>query len=158
MADTDVKKKCNVPDCGKPSGQSRGLCAAHYWYLKKGRDAARRAEIARYAAAPSNRGGRRRAKRTQPVEAPPAPKGPDAPGRLADRSAVASADSVGDNGDERTTADEVISTCCEVCTVLGMERIKWQGGFIFVNPETGAAAELTEPGLVYKNEFRRVPS
>ena len=145
MIDKEVDP-CRVPDCGKPSGQSRGLCAAHYWYLKKGRDAARRAEIAQYAAAPSNRGGRRRSKRAEPVEAPPL-KEPAAPAR-----------SVGDNGDERTTADEVISTCCEVCTVLGMERIKWQGGFIFVNPETGAAAQLTEAGLVYKNEFRIVPS
>ena len=144
---TDTEVKCKVPGCERPA-VSRGVCNACALYLKKGADAECRALIAEHIL-PDSRAGRGGKK----------PRGckPTA----AERQSLANDPDLKialDEAGDRTTLDEVISTCTELCTVLGVERIKYQGGFMFISPETGAAAELTADGLVYKNEFRRVAS
>ena len=150
MRDTEVKT-CTTPGCKKPAKAWRGLCYTCSAYLHNGTDEDRKALIRKHML-PSKRESKAAAGQSRPtctIAAPPEPV------------AEAVTAPIGDAGledDERKPIDEAIATCCEVCTVLGMERINVPGGRVFVDPHTARAAELTDEGLVYRNELRRIAS
>lgn len=138
MQGTEVKT-CNVPDCKKPAS-ARGLCTGHYYHLRHGRDPARRADAERYAL---------RKRKTNP--GPERSEGPanDEPHELGDPDPENS---------EGTVADEAIAIVVDICSELGIRRLDTEGSHYFMNPANGRIVELTNKGLVYKAEIRRLPS
>jgi len=153
MSDTEVKNKtCTTPGCKKPAKAWRGLCYTCSAYLHNGTDEDHKALIRKHML-PSKRESKAAAGQSRPrctIAAPPSPAPQAAPAAPSDLP-------TGDDNEPKA-ADEVIATCCEVCTVLGMERINVPGGRVFVDPHTARAAELTDEGLVYRNELRRIAS
>jgi hypothetical protein len=54
--------------------------------------------------------------------------------------------------------EEVMSTATDLCGALGMQTIRGCDTRWFVNPQNGKAVELTNHGLVYRAELKRIPS
>lgn len=131
MTDKEVNKKtCNVPGCGKDTF-CRGLCATHYWRMKKGRNAAVRAEAEKYAEASKRPGKRKSATRQpKPVSKPdertaPAEGGTNVP---------PGKQYWGSDEFRERLAEERIAAVTEFATAVGIRSIDYEGGLLFLSP------------------------
>ena len=157
--DKDVEPACNVPGCEEPH-KTRGLCAKHYWRLMRGKGADQ-AE-AQYHAAPPKRGPLAALAKTgaAPAASSATAGAPQARAAGAPDESPASSEGEADRATHQEYVqeriDELIATTTELCTMLGIKRIDGKGTRHFVNPANGRIVELTDDGLLYKGELRRL--
>ena len=128
---------CNVPSCETEKIFSRGLCSTHYWRLRRP-DREGHGEAKRYASPPK----RKPTAKKKPATAPP-PKPCSEP-----------AEEMMPMSEHR---DDVIATCCDLASALGLKMLRGRGTRHFFDPDTdsGRVAELTDEGLVYEAQLTR---
>lgn len=159
MTDKEVKtntKTCNVPDCGKPAYNGRGLCVTHYWRMKKGKAPADRAYLEKYAnpstrkpptpkpassiSRISQKAEKLRKMRERKPQAKPAFDADDE----IEETETRPAKRVNLSPDEmiQRIAEERIAAVSEFATALGLSHLDYDGGLLFANVAGDVKAKL----------------
>ena len=144
---------CNMPKCDAPR-IARGLCPKHYAWLRSANEDYR--AIAERNANPLRASSQRLTRRSEtPIpNTPPVPAAAPEPAPEPEVEGDIEGDIEGEDTD--SPIDNVIATCCELATTLGIKRIDGAGKTTFVNLATGRGAELLDDGRIYQMELRRV--